>query len=372
VKKDKIILYIIESFLIIFSLCFVFFSEKFTKIIMAVILLIFMIISNKFIKSYKSKGRYNKKLTNLMLMIAIVYLASIYVLGIYVGFYNATVKFSKWTIVNYIIPYILIIVATENIRKTILLKDNKKSNIIILIVCVILDIALTTNIYSVKTLLDYFMLIGFVIFSSIANNLLYNYIIIKHRNCRAIIFYRIITTVYVYFIPIIPNIHILFESILRMIIPYIIYLILQINYSKKEKEFSTKKKTTDILITSIFAILAIGLLMLVSCKFKYGSLVIGSGSMTGTINKGDVIIYETLDEKVEIGDIIVFLNEDVRVIHRVIDKKDSGTGIRYYTKGDANPNEDEGYREESDIIGKVRLRLPYLGQLTVLISEIFN
>lgn len=112
--------------------------------------------------------------------------------------------------------------------------------------------------------------------------------------------------------------------------------------------------------------------MLISCKFKYGALVIGSGSMNGTINKGDVIIYETLNEKVEVGDIIVFFNEDVRVIHRVVRKKDSGSGMKYYTKGDANSNEDEGYREESDIIGKVRIRLPYIGQPTVMINEFFN
>ena len=371
-KTDKTIMYGIEILLIISSLCFVFFTEILTKTIMSVILLIFMVISNKFIKSDKSKGRYDRRVTKLMLFVAVFYLSATYVLGIYVGFYNATVRFSMWTLINYIIPYILIIIATENIRKTILLKEHKKSNIIIIFLCVILDIALTTNIYSVKTLLDYFMLIGFVIFSSIANNLLYNYIIINFRNSRAIIGYRIITIVYVYFIPIIPNIHILFESILRMIVPSIIYIVLATNYARAKKEVVIKKKTGEIMITAIFGIFAIGLLMLVSCKFKYGALVIGSGSMTGTINKGDVIIYETLDETVEIGDIIVFKSDDIRVIHRVIDKKDSGTGMRYYTKGDANPNEDEGYSEESDIIGKVKLRLPYLGQLTILLNELFN
>ena len=114
---------------------------------------------------------------------------------------------------------------------------------------------------------------------------------------------------------------------------------------------------------------------MISCKFKYGALVIGSGSMTGTINKGDMIIYESIEvekENVEINDIIVFKYEGVRVIHRVIDKKDSGSGMRYYTKGDANPNEDTGYRTDLDIIGKVKMRLPYLGQLTVMLNEMFD
>lgn len=371
-KNDRKIMYIIESFLIISSFCFVFFTEIFTKTVMSIVLLILMVVTNKFVKSYKIKARYNKKITKLMVMIAIVYLSAIYVLGIYIGFYKSTVQFSKWTIVNYIIPYVLIIVSTENIRKTILLKDNKKSNIIILAFGVLLDIGLTTNIYTVTTLLDYFMLIGFIIFSSIANNLLYNYLIIKHRNCIAIILYRIITTIYVYIIPITPNIHILFESIIRLIVPYIIYLILEANYSKKEVSFSTRKKTKDIIITSLLVIAISGILMLISCKFKYGALVIGSGSMTGTINKGDVVIYEELDESVEIGDIIVFEKDGVRIIHRVVDKKDSGSGMKYYTQGDANPNEDDGYRVETDIIGKVKLRIPYMGQITVLLNEMFN
>lgn len=365
-------MYFIEILLIIFGICFIIFTELFNKILISIILIFFMIITNKLIKSDKSKGRYDKRITNLMLFIAIFYTIAIYVLGIYIGFYNATVKFTKWSLLNYIIPYLLIIIATENIRKTILLKEDKKSNIIMLIIGVILDIAISTNIHSVKTLMDYFMLIGFIIFASIANNLLYNYIIIKYRNCKAIIIYRMITTLYVYFIPIVPDIHILFESILRMAVPYIIYIILITAYSKKEKEISFKKKTNDWILTLILITLVIGVVMLISCKFKYGALVIGSGSMNGTINKGDVIIYETLNEKVEVGDIIVFFNEDVRVIHRVVRKKDSGSGMKYYTKGDANSNEDEGYREESDIIGKVRIRLPYIGQPTVMINEFFN
>jgi hypothetical protein len=45
---------------------------------------------------------------------------------------------------------------------------------------VMLDVYLSTNIYSLETVNDYFVLIGFIVFSSIANNLLYNYIIIYH------------------------------------------------------------------------------------------------------------------------------------------------------------------------------------------------
>ena len=375
-KSDKTIMYIIEFLLLIASLCFVIFTDFFTKTVIAIVLFFFMIISNRYIISFKAKGRYERSLTKVMIGIAVAYLAAIYVLGIYIGFYNSTVTFSKWSLFNYIIPYIFIIIFSENIRKTIMLKDDKKAKIFLLISFVIMDIALTTNIFSVAGLMDYFMLIGFVIFSSIANNLLYNYISSKLRNSNAIIIYRIILTIYVYIIPIVPNLHILFESIIKMIIPYLIYILLEAMYSKSKQEVSTQTKTKEIIVTSIALTFSIGILMLVSCKFTYGALVIGSGSMTGTINKGDVIIYKTLEpeekDDIKVGDIIVFYSNDVRVIHRVIGKKEGNNGYCYYTQGDANPNEDDGYRIEDDIIGKVNLRLPYLGQVTILINDLFK
>jgi hypothetical protein len=133
VKSDKTIMYIIESLLLIASICFVVFTDFFTKTAIAIVLFFFMIISNRYIISFKAKGRYERSLTKVMIGIAVAYLAAIYVLGIYIGFYNSTVTFSKWSLFNYIIPYIFIIIFSENIRKTIMLKDDKKAKIFLLI-----------------------------------------------------------------------------------------------------------------------------------------------------------------------------------------------------------------------------------------------
>jgi len=371
VRKDNLKLNIIEITLIIFLLCFIIFSKIFNPIIIAIVLLVFMVITTKLIKSYKQSGKYNKKLTKLMTAIGIIYIVLIYIIGIYIGFYEAGIKLSIRTIFRFIIPYIVIIVSIEKIRKTVLLKDDKKSNIIILIISVMVDIALTVSARNYETLKEYFSLITFTIFSSIANNMLFNYIIQKHRNSKAIISYRIITTVYTYIIPIVPNIHILFESIIRVIMPFIIYMLLEKMYTKKDKQKTHLSKTRDIIITSILAIITTSIVMLISCEFKYGLLVIGSGSMTGVINKSDGIIYKTLDEdeEIEIGDIIVFSQEETKIIHRVIDKQDLGKETRYYTKGDANQVEDDGYRLREDIVGKVKLRVPYIGILPVALNE---
>lgn len=197
-KNEKVRLYTIEFTLIIFLLLAMIFNDTITRQVTAVVLLVSMIISVKLIKTDKTKLTNNRQIIILLSAFGILYLATIYILGIFVGFYSATVKLSIWSILNYIIPYIVIIVSSEIIRKSVLLKEDKKSKIIILIAMVMLDVYLSTNIYSLETVNDYFVLIGFIVFSSIANNLLYNYIIIQYRNEKAIIAYRLITLIFIH------------------------------------------------------------------------------------------------------------------------------------------------------------------------------
>lgn len=370
-KSEKIKIYVIEIALIIFFLLAMIFNKVITRQILAIVLLVFMGITTLLIKTYKMDLTNKRQIILLLTGIGVIYVAVLYLIGIFAGFYNATVKLSLWSIWKYIIPYIVIIISSEMIRKKIVLKEDKISKIIILVIMVMLDVILTTNIYNLNTAKDYFTLVSFVIFASIANNLLFNYIEIQYRNAKAIIIYRIITTVYVYVFPIIPDLYIFLESIIKMVVPYIIYIILENVYSKQKLVVTIETRKKERIISTIVCIITGIIVMLISCKFKYGVLVIGSGSMTGTINKGDIILYEKYKntDDIKVGNIIVFYEDDIKVIHRIIDQKLMGEETRYYTKGDANQKQDEGYRETKDIIGQVKARIPYMGWFTLWIND---
>ena len=370
-KSEKIKIYVIEIALIIFFLLAMIFNKVITRQILAIVLLVFMGITTLLIKTYKMDLTNKRQIILLLTGIGVIYVAVLYLIGIFAGFYNATVKLSLWSIWKYIIPYIVIIISSEMIRKKIVLKEDKISKIIILVIMVMLDVILTTNIYNLNTAKDYFTLVSFVIFASIANNLLFNYIEIQYRNAKAIIIYRIITTVYVYVFPIIPDLYIFLESIIKMVVPYIIYIILENVYSKQKLVVTIETRKKERIISTIVCIITVIIVMLISCKFKYGVLVIGSGSMTGTINKGDIILYEKYKntDDIKVGNIIVFYEDDIKVIHRIIDQKLMGEETRYYTKGDANQKQDEGYRETKDIIGQVKARIPYMGWFTLWIND---
>ena len=347
-KGEKIRVYFIEIALVIFFLFAIIYNEVITKAILAVVLLVFMALTVGLIKSDKRELTNNEQIAFLLGGIGIIYVVIVYMLGMITGFYSSTIKLSTWSIINYIIPYIVIIISSEIIRKTVLLKENKYSKIIMLIAMVMLDVILTTNINNLKTAKDYFTLISFVIFASIANNLLFNYIIIT------------------------PDIHIFLESVIRMVVPYFIYTIIENVFNKRSQLLTVKERKKSKIVTVIVCIIVALIVMLVSCKFTIGALVVGSGSMTGTINKGDIIILKRYgkNETVNTGDIIVFKSDDVKIVHRVIEKKTMGEQTRYYTKGDANQKQDDGYRTMKDVIGKVKFRIPYIGYLTLFVNNL--
>ena len=116
-----------------------------------------------------------------------------------------------------------------------------------------------------------------------------------------------ITFLYVYIIPFVPDIDVYFQIFIRMIYPYFLYLIFEKTFSNNEFAIAHVERRKNIIGISFILIIMTLITMLISCQFKYGILVIGSGSMTGTINIGDGVIYEQYkNQKIENGDIIIF------------------------------------------------------------------
>ena len=115
------------------------------------------------------------------------------------------------------------------------------------------------------------------------------------------------------------------------------------------------------------------LTMLVSCQFRYGVLVVGSESMTGVINKGDVTIFESYHKQnVRKGDIIIFKYKDVQMVHRVVEIRNVNNEVRYYTKGDVNRDNDSDYRVSKDIVGISKVRIRYVGIPTLWLHSLFH
>lgn len=312
----------------------------------------------------------HKKVTLIISVFAVLYVALFYTMGIYMGFSKSMYSLNGRTIGKYIIPLVMIIFSTEIIRSRLLIDQSKKNTFITFLIGTLVDISIYIGSYNLDYLNSFLSFIGLIVFSAIANNILYNYLS-NNYGAKPVIIYKLITTLYVYIMPIVPNIYPYLRTFLRMLYPLIIYAYIDKYYYDDTtiiRKSEARKRVFSMVGTSVMALL---LIALVSCKFWYGILVIGSGSMSRTIEKGDLVFFHKTDH-VEKGDVIAFYDKDRKIVHRIIDVKNIKNEMRYYTKGDANQTVDEGYVTDKTLIGKIVFKIKYIGKPTIWLNEKFK
>lgn len=371
-RKDKIKLYILEIVLITILILFLT-QAKFlnNRLILATFLSLYALLVKFLIKRPVGLDIKTKKITKIVIITAVLYVGIYYTFGIYTGFFNALHKFNMTTLIKYIIPISATIISAEYIRFKFISVETKCSKILNYIIGVLIDIAIYYNLYSFTKLDQFLLSVGYLIFASLATNLLYNFIS-KRFGYRPVIYYRLITSLYVYIIPITPDVYVFFKSFFRMLYPLIVYYIIEDNCTAVKDDRASKKNNMTNVISIVSFVIMVAFIMLISCKFRFGALVIGSGSMSGTIEKGDVIVYDrNKRDEIEVGDVIVFDNGEMTVVHRVIDISIRDDKKIYYTKGDNNKTMDEKYIKDENIFGKVITKVPGVGLPTIYLHDIF-
>lgn len=371
-KKDKIRLYILQFFLILILLVS-FFSNKLliNKISIAIFLLLYALFVRKIIRSSKNISIHSKEVEKYMAVFGLLYLALYYLIGLYIGYYNATYKFNFWVLYTQILPLIVIIISSEILRREFIHDKSKLSFISTILIGILIDLAIYTNLNSLSTIDGFLESLGYVFISSIASNILYNYISINF-GIKPNIIYRLITTIYLYIIPITPDVSMYFKSFARIVYPILILLVLIDSYEKKGKILTIKNKKFRDILTVFMIVIVILFTMLISCKFKYGLIVIGSNSMINTLDKGDAVVYNSKYTDLKEGQVILYKKNNIIIVHRIIRIEETDGIKRIYTKGDSNVNADEGYRTNDDIIGIVNLRIKKIGLPTIWVNELFN
>lgn len=102
--------------------------------------------------------------------------------------------------------------------------------------------------------------------------------------------------------------------------------------------------------------------------FGYSFMHVISPSMEPTIMTNDVAIGKriTVDEEIKVGDIYIYDEYPIKIIHRVIEKTQDET---YIFKGDNNSVADYDPVNREQIEIKYLFRIPYLGYIVLLFKE---
>ena len=237
---------------------------------------------------------------------------------------------------------------------------------------VLLDLILYSSTNMLDTFQRFLSFASMVLLPAVTGNILYHYLSPRYGPLPAIL-YRLVLALYPYVFSVAPGTPSSMLAFGRLIAPVLVLLFLRKLYEKRT--FAVSRQRTVWHIAGGAALLAVMMLviMLISCQFRYGLLVVGSESMTGAIDKGDAIIYESYaDQVITTGQIIVFRDGKTQYIHRVADVKHTDGELRYYTKGDRNDAMDPGYVTRDELVGVVQTTVKYIGYPTIWLRELFQ
>ena len=306
----------------------------------------------------------------LMTVIALVYLMLYYLSGLRFGFFRSEHPFGLSSLLLHIIPIAAITVSTELIRSVTLAEEDKLSDALCYILCVIAEVATVSAFKGgFENIMD---TVAAGLFPALISNLLYTYLS-RRYGILPNITYRLIISLYFYVIPYVPAMADALFAFINLIVPIIIYWFIDALFEKKRRYALAKRSRLAIPVTVVAASIMLFVIAVVSNQFYIGAYVIATPSMTGELNKGDAAIYERYDDQVITeGQVIAFEKNDRVVVHRVVEIERINGATRYYTKGDANEDIDLGYIGDSDIIGLVNFRIPYIGYPTLWLRELFD
>ena len=375
ITKDRKIAYVIATLALAVSLSLMFLPASEYNFIWcgigfaALSAFTYALIKKRSIRSYNSRW-----VLIILAAFAALFLTLYYLSGLKFGFaISSKGVISLGSVFKRIIPLTAIILFSELLRSVLLAESSKIVTFISYVICVASEVVCAGGIPSFRSAYQLIDFLGMILFPALTANLLYNYIS-KRYGILPNTVYRLIIGLYVYLIPFVPDTPRIFTAFLLLILPLGIRLFIAALFEKKVR-IAKKRESKLRFIPSAIAVIAMALfIMLISCQFRFGILVIATESMTGEINKGDAVIYEAYEhcDKIQENDIIVFEEGDRQVVHRVVRIETVNGQRQYTTQGDANEGVDPGYRTDGQIVGVVRMKVLYIGYPSLWLREIFN
>ena len=369
--RDRKVLYIISSLILVVLFAAFLIPANSGRLVAATLLLPAAVLVPILIKKRNILSIHSKMVLLLLIVIALLYLMAYYLTGLKFGFYKDHYLNFDF-IFRILIPTSMIIIAIEIIRRVLMAQENKTSIVLMYLIGIVADVLLTSNLQGIQSFNKFMDVIGLALLPAITCNLLYNYLSRKY-GLKTTLMYRLIITLIPFIISYSPALNDAIESLVKVVLPLLIYLFISSLYDKKKKYALEKKSKLRFVGYGAVIAIMISIVMLISGQFRYSLIVCGSNSMHGEINKGDIVLYERYNNQIiNEGEVIIFKNDRSTIIHRVVDIEVVNGQTRYYTKGDNNESMDSGYITKSNIIGVTNYKFSYIGYPTIWLRELFN
>lgn len=338
---------------------------------------IFLVAYRFFDRNNRVKAKIEK--IQIIFIVILAYLIVYYLSGLIMGFSRSPYAHDILSIIKNFWDYLIVIFFQEYVRSVLIVNEKKNYSILIgsILMFSIFELnilSLLNNFTDAATIFKYFFSTMLVVF---IRNILLTYLNIN-SGLRVALIYRVPIMFVNLVMPIFPSYDWFFTSLSGILLPFVVYIVF--NYfselkTSRETRRHIKKQSPLKKIPLLVIILVI--VCFVGGFFKYMPVAIMSNSMSDLIKRGDAVIVSKLNEKekkyLEVNDIIEYKLNNAVVVHRIIDIEKASNGeLIFTTKGDNNLRKDDKKVKESQVIGKVYLKIPKLGYPSVLLSELFS
>ena len=370
--KDKKVLYTISIAVFAVLLASFFINVQNSRLLTAFLISVLAVLTRIVVRKRTSSSINKREVLLLSSLFGILYVVLIEMTGLVFGFYKNPYFVNAKTLFTTVIPIAIIIVAGEIIRSTLIEQKSRLASIMAFLSCLLAELLAFSNLAGIVNFNLFMDMVGLTLFPAISANVYYHYIS-KNFGMFPNIAFRIISTLYVYFIPNVTAMEDALLACIKIFIPFVLLFIFSSLYSKRKKNAVKKESKLGVIATVLSVAFFASVAMLISCQFRFAAIVIATESMTGHINKGDVIVYEKYDDqKIKEGQVVVFLRDESKIVHRVVKIEKIGGEVRYTTKGDANEVEDDGYITDADIVGLTDVKISYIGYPTLWLRELLE
>lgn len=341
------------------------------RIVLTVICAALCAASIVLIKKRNIHQKEKYQLSWLLPIISLIALAVYFFLGFFFRF--AKLSLSWEHILKYVLLFAIIISLSELARSVLLAQKGRTVRILSYFAFVILDTLMLTDGSVLSSFTNFVNFMGLILFPALTANLLYNFVSVRY-GALPVIIYKIIMLSYGYIIPVKPLLPNAMLAFIRLLFPLVVLLFVQTLYERKHSVVSKQNVYVRAATTGVMLVGMVLIVMLISCRFQYGMIVIASESMSGAIEKGDAIIYRQYEdgEIIEEGQVLVYQKNGITEVHRVIEIENVNGELRYYTKGDANEKADSGYITSKEIVGLTDITIKYIGQPTLWVRQIIK
>ena len=346
------------------------------RIAAAILLLPIAVLMPLFVKKRAILRLTKEQVLLLMAVIALLYVMFYYLSGIFFGFYKNPYRLTASNFFEFFLPTGAVILFTEVIRHITLAHNDKVSTALCWMTCVVAEMLICSNLPSVTSFNRFMNLVSGTLLPAMVSNFLFHYLS-RRYGIFPNLAYRLITTLHAYTLPITVGMSDALLNFFRLLIPIAIYYFIDAMYESKPRYAQKKHSRFSRIASYALSVLAIvtmlGTIMLISNHFYYGAYVIATESMAGELDIGDVAISEKYDDQIiQKGQVIAFKKSNAVIVHRVVDIQIINGEARYTTKGDANEDVDMGYVVDSQIVGIVDLKVPFLGYPTLWLRSLFK